>query len=406
MKIDEAYHTLMKRYLWLVLVCIQPIFPQPLFAEEVLPKKTEVQWDAVSQTVEQIIGQQEVAGVQVLIQHQGQLVYNQAFGYRDIASKAPLQTDSVYRFYSMTKPITSVAVMMLVEEGKIDLHAPVAKYLPELKGLTIHKAKRKGEQTITVHQLLTHTAGMTYGFFGNTSVDKMYQRVQPLYSTSNDEMLTKLAPLPLLYPPGTRWHYSISIDVLGVLVERVSGQSLGDFFQERIFTPLEMKDTTFQLRSNQIDRFTTVYTKRLKVVDAYNQSYFASPNRMESGGGGLLSTGADYVNFCEMLINLGEWDGTRLLKPETVVQMTQNQLPKDVLAYGWFGFGYGFKVQIQDWGDKGHIGEYGWAGAASTHFWISPNDDLIVIALSQEEPFNERLVKALKPVVYETLRSQ
>ena len=395
---------MMKRYLWFVLVCIQPIFSQPLFAEEVLPKKTEIQWDAVSQTVEQIIGQQEVAGVQVLIQHQGQLVYNQAFGYRDIASKAPLQTDSVYRFYSMTKPITSVAVMMLVEEGKIDLHAPVAKYLPELKGLTIHKEKRKGEQTITVHQLLTHTAGMTYGFFGNTSVDKMYQRIQPLYSTSNDEMLNKLAPLPLLYPPGTRWHYSISIDVLGVLVERVSGQSLGEFFQERIFTPLEMKDTTFQLRSNQVDRFTTVYTRRLKVVDAYDQSYFASPNRMESGGGGLLSTGADYLNFCEMLINHGEWNGTRLLKSETVLEMTQNQLPKDVLAYGWFGFGYGFKVQVQDWGDKGHIGEYGWAGAASTHFWISPNDDLIVIALSQEEPFNERLVKVLKPVVYDILK--
>ena len=376
-------------------------FSQPSFADEVLPvnKSVELFPTLLSRSLSKVGG-----GVQVLIQHQGQLVYNQAFGYRDIASKAPLQTDSVYRFYSMTKPITSVAVMMLVEEGKIDLQAPIANYLPELKGLTIHKAKRKGEQTITVHQLLTHTAGMTYGFFGNTSVDKMYQRVQPLYSTSNEEMLAKLAPLPLLYPPGERWHYSISIDVLGVLVERISGQSLGDFFQERIFIPLEMNDTTFHLRSDQIDRFTTVYTRRLKVLDAYNQSFFATPNRMESGGGGLLSTGRTY--FCEMLINLGEWNGTRLLKSETVVQMTQNQLPKGVLAYGWFGFGYGFKVQIQDWGDKGHIGEYGWAGAASTHFWISPKDDLIVIALSQEEPFNERLVKALKPVVYKTLSSQ
>ncbi len=394
----------MRRVLLLLLFWVVfPIVIQPSFAEEPSPRHSSDSWQPISESVEEILAQKKVAGVQVLVQHKGETVYNQAFGYRDIESKSSLQTDSLYRFYSMTKPITSVAVMMLVEEGKIDLQAPVSKYLPELKGLMIHKAKRKGTQTVTVHQLLTHTSGMTYGFFGNTPVDKMYRRVQPLYSSSNSEMMTKLAPLPLLHEPGTQWHYSIATDVLGALVERVSGQSLGAFFQERIFTPLEMVDTTFQLRPDQVDRFTTSYTKRLKVVDSYNQSTFALPNRMESGGGGLLSTGEDYLHFCQMLLNLGEWSGKRLLKAETVVQMTQNQLPEGVLAYGWFGFGDGFQVQLQDWGSKGHVGEYGWGGAASTHFWISPTDDLIVIALSQEQPFNNQLKKDLKPVVYDIL---
>lgn len=391
----------MRPIVWLLWFWIAlPNVIRPSMAEESSSKDSN-SWRSISSTVEEILSQKQEAGIQVLVQHKGKTVYNQAFGYRDIESKAPLQTDSVYRFYSMTKPLTSVAVMMLVEEGMLDLQSPVAKYLPELKGLTIHKAKRKGAQKVTVHQLLTHTSGMTYGFFGNTPVDQMYQRVQPLYSSSNSEMMTKLAPLPLLYEPGTQWHYSISTDVLGALVERVSGQSLGEFFQERIFTPLEMSDTTFQLRPAQVERFTTSYTKRLKVVDAYNQSTFSLPNRMESGGGGLLSTGEDYLHFCQMLLNLGEWNGKRLLKAETVEQMTQNQLPDGVLAYGWFGFGYGFQVQLQDWGSKAHVGEYGWGGAASTHFWISPADDLIVIALSQRQPFSNQLKEVLKPVVYD-----
>ena len=392
----------MRRVLWLLWCCVVlTISIQPSLAEQSSSKHSKNSWLSISESVDEILVQKQVAGVQVVVQHKGETVYNQAFGYRDIESTSSLQTDSVYRFYSMTKPITSVAVMMLVEEGMIDLQAPVSNYLPELKGLTIHKAKRKGTQKVTVHHLLTHTSGMTYGFFGNTPVDKMYRRVQPLYSSSNSEMMTKLAPLPLLYEPGERWHYSIATDVLGALVERVSGKSLGEFLQERIFTPLEMVDTTFQLRPEQVDRFTTSYTKRLKVVDAYNQSTFAMPNRMESGGGGLLSTGEDYLHFCQMLLNLGEWNGKRLLKAETVVQMTQNQLPEGVLAYGWFGFGYGFQVQLQDWGAKGHVGEYGWGGAASTHFWISPIDELIVIALSQEQPFNNQLKEVLKPVVYD-----
>ena len=397
---------MINRCVWLALMCVQILNIRPVLAEESVVQQSEGLWIPVSETVERMLDEKKVAGVQVVIQYKGDLVYNQAFGYRDIASKSPLQTDSIYRFYSMTKPITSVAVMQLVEEGKIDLHVPVAQYLPELKDLTIHKAKHKGSQTVTVHQLLTHTAGMTYGFFGNTAVDKMYRKTQPLYSASNDEMMRKLAPMPLLYEPGTRWHYSISIDVLGALVERVSGQSLGDYFQEHIFIPLDMTDTTFQLQPNQVDRFTTSYTKRLKVVDAHDQSKFARPNRMESGGGGLLSTGEDYLHFCQMLLNLGEWNGVRILKSETVAQMINNQLPDGVLAYGWFGFGYGFQVQLSDWGSKGHVGEYGWAGAASTHFWISPKDDLIVIALSQEQPFTNRLKAELKPVVYDILKTQ
>ena len=396
---------MMKWYAWLFVICVQVMHVQIVFAEDSTPQHSVNRWDVVSETLNGILKQGEVAGIQVVIQHKGKTVYNQAVGYRDIGSQSLLQTDSIYRIYSMTKPITSVAIMMLVEEGKIDLHAPVAKYLPELKGLTIHNAKHKGTQTVTVHQLLTHTSGMTYGFFGDTDVDKMYQRVQPLYSVSNNAMMAKLAPLPLLYEPGTRWNYSISIDVLGALIERVSGQSLGAFFEERILEPLEMKDTTFRLKPNQVKRFTTSYTTRLKVADAYNYSTFANPYRWESGGGGLLSTGEDYLHFCQMLLNLGEWNGRRLLKSETVLQMTQNQLPEGILAYGWFGFGYGFAVQIHDWESKGHVGEYWWSGIASTHFWISPTDELIVIALSQEEPFNNRLKDILKPLIYDILET-
>jgi CubicO group peptidase (beta-lactamase class C family) len=327
----------------------------------------------------------------------------------DMEAKKPVKQNTIFRFYSMTKPVTSVAAMMLYEEGKLKLDDPVSKYIPEFKGLKVYAKTGKHteqEREMSIRDLFRHTSGLTYGFFGNTPVDKMYRARSVFdWNSSLQDMIDKLSEIPLLHQPSTKWHYSVSTDVLGYIVEKVSGQSLDKFFKTRIFKPLKMKDTAFHVPAKKVERFAVCYGPNLsgglRIVDDPNKSRYLKKPSILSGGGGLVSTARDYLRFCQMLLNKGQLDGKRLLRPETVEMMTKNQLPDSVKRGKDGGFGLGFSVRLKD--GKFPKGEYGWGGAASTHFWISPKHDLIVIALSQYMPFSGRLENTIKPLVYDSI---
>lgn len=360
----------------------------------------------IGPVVQKMIDAKEIAGAVVMVSHQKKIVHFNAQGLRDLEEQLPMEKDTLFRIYSMTKPITTVAAMMLYEQGRFKLGDSVAQYLPEFKGVKVYKDGKEvaAKNKMTIKQLMTHTAGFTYGYFGKTAVDVMYKKDHPHWRRNNEEMSQKLASYPLLYEPGTVWHYSLATDVLGALVERVSGQSLAVFFEQHIFKPLQMNDTAFYVPKPKVQRFASVYGKQLKLSDKYSQSNYNKKGRLQSGGGGLVSTASDYMNFCQMLLNEGDFQGTRLLKKESIKAMIQNQLPPPMKTYEHFGFGLGFLIQIQDGGSKGHLGEYSWNGIASTHFWISPKDQLIVIALSQRRPLSMNLKNRLKPVVYDALK--
>ena len=365
-----------------------------------------LQIPSVSLAAQTMVDSKSIAGAVVLVSHKGDILHLSSHGLRDVKEQLPMEQDTIFRIYSMTKPVTTVAAMILYEEGKLGLDDPIEQYVPEFKDIEVYR-KRKTipvNRKPTIRDLMRHTAGLTYGFFSNTPVDNMYKKNHPLFSESSAVMIDKLTQYPLLHQPGEKWHYSMATDVLGYVVEQVSGKSLGAFMQERIFDPLKMSDTAFHVQKSKIERFSSSYGPNLKLVEAYQGSPFLDPNRFQSGGGGLVSTAADYLKFSQMMLNKGELEGARILKSSSVEEMTKNQLADGDLAYGILGFGLGVSVQLYDWGDKGHIGEYGWSGAASTHFWVSPKDELVVIALSQHQPFNNKLKKAILPVVYEGLK--
>jgi CubicO group peptidase (beta-lactamase class C family) len=363
----------------------------------------------VKPAVQALVDTEKIAGASVIVARKGKVVLFETFGMMDIEAKKSMEKDTIFRFYSMTKPITSVAVMMLYEEGKLNLDDPVSKYVPEFKGLKVYDESGKHieqEREMSIRDLLRHTSGLTYGFFGNTPVDKMYMAKSVFdWDSSLQDMINKLSEIPLLYQPGTKWHYSVSTDVLGYIVEKISGQSLDKFFNQRIFKPLKMKDTAFYVPANKVERFAACYgpklTGGLRIVDDPAKSRYLKKRSLLSGGGGLVSTAQDYLRFCQMMLNKGELDGKRLLRPETVEMMTTNQLPDSVRRDEDGGFGLGFSVRLND--GEFPKGEYGWGGAASTHFWISPKHDLIVIALSQYQPYSARLENTVKPIVYDSI---
>ncbi|NQU25365.1 MAG: beta-lactamase family protein [Candidatus Nealsonbacteria bacterium] len=381
--------------------------------------------ERVGPVVQKFIDDEQVAGAVTIVARRGKVAQFEAYGMMDIDTKKPMQKDTIFRIYSMSKPITSVAVMMLYEEGKLKLDDPASKFLPELKGLKVAEDPGADEITkvapkreMTVRDLLRHTSGLTYGLFGNTAVDKLYRQagVAGRGDGNLQEFVEKLGKIPLVYQPGAKWNYSVSTDVLGRLVEVVSGRPFDKFLAERIFRPLGMEDTGFYVPADKLDRFATNYgpklTGGLTVRDAPATSRFAKAPKFFSGGGGLVSTAADYMRFCLMLSGKGQFAGKRLLKTETVELMTRNHLPKEVMpiAFGpakrlGVGFGLGFSVRVRQtvWESASRVGEYGWGGAASTHFWISPRDELVVVALTQYMPFSDRVERAVKPVVYEAI---
>jgi CubicO group peptidase (beta-lactamase class C family) len=376
---------------------------------------SQAKLELVNARVQRLVDEQKLAGAITVVARRGEVVHFETFGLRDIGAKKAMERDTIMRFYSMTKPITSVAAMILYDEGKFQLDDPVAKHIPELKGLKVYKESEDGEagyvepnRAVTVRDLMRHTSGFTYGIFSNTPVDKMYRQKQIFGSRDLQEMVKRLGEIPLLFEPGTRWHYSVSTDVLGYLVERLSGWKLDAFFKERIFEPLDMKDTGFYVPEDKASRFSVCYGPKasggLKVTTQFGADRYLVPPTFLSGGGGLVSTARDYMRFCQMLLNKGELDGVRLLTPETVEMMTKNQLPPNVDWGGGNGFGLGFSVQLKPGrAGKARVGEYGWGGAASTHFWISPKDDLAVVALSQYMPFSGQLQDAVKPLIYDAI---
>ena len=293
--------------------------------------------------MQQHIDAGQLVGGMGLVARGDKIVFAKTWGQRDREQQLPMTEDTIFRIYSMTKPITSVAAMTLVEQGKLGLNDPVSKYLPELadrkvlvetkgSGGEITTEQVPAKREITIRDLMRHTSGLTYGFFGNSEVDKLYKNALVLVTDRTlEDTITKLAKIPLKYQPATRWHYSVSTDVLGRVIEVASGQSLADYFAEHIFQPLEMEDTFFTVPQEKLDRLAQMYAPDgnggLKPASPLQSLRFVTPaNRFYSGGGGLCSTSADYLKFCQMLLNGGKLGEHRILKKSSVQQMTKNQL--------------------------------------------------------------------------------
>ena len=394
-------------------------------------KPTDVGLDAdkiqkAHDAVQALIDKKEVAGAVVAVARKGKVVMFDAFGESEAGSGKPMKTDSIVRIYSMTKPITTVAAMILVEEGKIGLDDPVSKFLPEFKNLRVLAGKKDSDETVeakrepTIRDLMRHTAGLTYGFFGNSAIDQEYKKAGIL-STPGDslqDMVAKLGKLPLAFQPGSHWNYSVGVDVLGRVVEVVSGKPLDEFFAERIFKPLDIKDTGFYVPEDKVDRFTASHgmdkeKKTLIANEPAAKSRYLKKPKLLSGGGGCVGTARDYLRFCQMMLNGGELDGVRILKKETVAEMTKNQLEEEAMKAkngghadvgDGFGLGFGVRVGKDDKLVGRAVDEYWWGGAASTHFWISPKQELVVVALEQFMPNRPKLQLAIKPLIYQAVK--
>ncbi|HEY4709255.1 MAG TPA: serine hydrolase domain-containing protein [Candidatus Acidoferrales bacterium] len=382
--------------------------------------------------MQQEVDQKRLAGVVTLLSRHGKVVEFRAYGKKDLASGAPMTTDTIFRAFSMTKVVTGVAMMILYEEGKWHPADPVSKYIPEFAHLKVFKGVDANGKMIledpvhppTMHELMTHTAGFTYGVFGDGPVDKLYQTQGVMQSKSLQEMINKLANIPLLYQPGTRWVYSVSMDIQGYIIEKLSGQSLPDFMHEYIFAPLGMNDTGFFVPRNKWNRFATLYGENDKgelvpspaMAGAGLGDYIAQPT-MPSGGGGMITTAQDYMRFAQMLLNSGELDGVRILAPSTVQLMTSNHLAPNLMT-GEFsigpeairpGMGWGYDCAVfTDPAQADEIvgkGTFFWLGAADTWFWVDPTNDLIFVGMTQHMigP-NQPNVEALsRPTVYQAL---
>ncbi len=364
----------------------------------------------------------ELVGAVSMVARRGKVVHFEKFGTLNKDTGQEMETDSLFRIYSMTKPITTVAAMMLYEEGKLQITDPVEKFLPEFAGVRV-----VGEggnlvaqaRPFTIQMLMTHSAGLTYGVFGDTLVDREYRDAQILGNQDLAEMTTRLGSIPLQFQPGTRFHYGVNTDVLGRVVEVVSGQTLDEFFRERIFAPLEMTDTFFEVPADKRPRFGTNHsydprTQTLVVSDSPATSAFANSVIFYSGGGGLVGTAEDYMRFSQMMLNGGELDGQRILGSKTIEYMTQNHLPGIFRGQGpdsgmnlpgfvsGTGFGLGFAV-VEDpaaVGGVGSKGEYYWGGAAGTMFWIDPVEELIGVVMIQHMNVQVPLRAAFKAVTY------
>ena len=381
----------------------------------------------INQLIERKIKEDKLVGAVTLVARRGKVVHLAVAGQADAEASKPLKTDAIFRIYSMSKPITTVAAMMLLEEGKFQLADPVAMYLPEFKDVMVYGeggALVKPKQPMTIRHLMSHTSGLTYGLFGNTEVDKLYRAANLL---SGDitlaEFTKKLSALPLMFHPGEQWNYGVSTDVLGRLVEVLSGMTLDEFFRQRIFKPLGMSDSGFDVPAAKLERFTTNYqwgmnpfalseaTGKRIVADHPSKSAYARPAKFYSGGGGLVSTAQDYLRFCQMMLNGGALDGVRLLSPKSVQLMTTDHTkharnsPGSVALGKGAGFGLGFQVvtDLADHQRLGSVGTYDWAGAASTSFFIDPQEQLIGIMMTQKFPADFRLMTEFRTAVYQAI---
>ena len=405
--------------------------------------------DRVTDWLNQQVESERLAGASTMICRNGRIGYLESAGQSDLENGKPFDASTIVRIFSMTKPITSVAAMMLYEEGRYQLDDPVAKYLPEFTDTKVWKGEGSLENVedqtspMLVKHLFMHTSGLTYGFMNANVVDQEHrnQKIEfPGTAGTLEELVKRLAGIPLIAQPGTRWNYSVSTDVLGRLVEVWSGLSLEAFFKERILEPLGMHDTGFSVAEGNKDRFASLYSPLsgadmsnvgkksvsdsrqmkpgLKLQEPAATSRYLKPTKLFSGGGGLTGTIGDYARFCQMLLNGGELDGERLLSPITVNYMRSNQLPDNAdmaamgqpvwseTSYDGIGFGLGFAVVIDP--RKASIitsvGEHHWGGAASTFFWIDPQEDLFVVFFTQLMPSSTYPIRReLRTRVYQAI---
>jgi CubicO group peptidase (beta-lactamase class C family) len=383
--------------------------------------------DRVGDYIRNEIATGKIPGAILLIQQHGKPVYFENFGVRDVATALPMTADTIFRIYSMSKPIASVAAMMLVEDGKLSLDDPVARYIPAFANVKVgvEKPDENGKMAlaleplnrpITIEDLLRHTSGLTYGFYGDSAVRKLYAQADLFNGdVDNAEFAERIAALPLAEQPGTLWDYGHSTDVLGRVIEVVSGQSLFQFEKQKLLDPLGMTETAFDVADA---------AKRPRIAEPMPGDHFISPiagirdpmvrRHWESAGAGMVGTIGDYARFAQMLLNGGTLGGRRYLKSETIALMASDHIgPETGIARDYFyfpgatsGFGLGFAVRTSTPPNTSWpIGEYRWDGAAGTFFFIDPKDDMFVIFMVQTPSERGRIQLALKTLIYQALRN-
>ncbi|MGC6566902.1 MAG: serine hydrolase domain-containing protein [Akkermansiaceae bacterium] len=394
------------------------ITPLPIAKPERVGMSSDV-LSGINTAVDGLVKKKQLAGASVLVIRKGQIVYQDEFGYASRAAKTPVTKETLFRIYSMSKGITSAAALMLHDAGKLDINDPVSKHLPEFKNVTVWQ--KNGEPVPanpapTIRDLLRHTAGFSYGWSPHP-VDKKYQKIQVLSrEKSLEDMSKQVSQFPLLYQPGTKWVYGINTDILGRVVEAASGMKFSDYLRQNLFSPLGMTNTSFHVPQAKAKLLSDVYAGKagfLVTAEPAVGSPFLSAPKQESGGGGLVSTINDFGRFLQMIASGGTFQGRTYLKKETVALMTTNQLPKDIPAISLggqdrkgTGFGLGFSVRTgktNGWDKHAPIGEFGWGGMASTHYWVSPKDELVVVTMEQTLPYNSNLEEALKPIIYQAI---
>ena len=396
---------------------------------------SSIQLQRLSQLASKYVGEGRVPGMVNLVMRNGDIVHFEAVGNRGVDDNTPMRLDDLFRIYSMTKPITSVAAMQLYEQGKFQLSDPVTKFVPELQGLNV--LNKDGilspvEREMTMHQLLMHTAGFSYGFHPyRDPVDKLYVAADLVTATNLESFVSKLAELPLRSQPGEIYHYSVAVDVTGLVVERLSGLPLDEYIDTNILKPLQMNDTFFEVPPKKRDRFVQNHFINPETGSLINADYAPAPYgyrkgvalsdyfnvSLISGGAGLVSTALDYARFAEMLRRGGTLDGARILGPKSVAFMTKNHLSEPSMHAAWeqmptpdigrpgFGFGLGFGVvtDAAAIGVLGSDGEYNWGGAAGTIFWVDPTEELVVVSLIQLMQSPWPLRADVKVAVYQAL---
>ena len=370
----------------------------------------------VNEIMQGYVDDGKMVGGIAIVARKGKICFFESYGLADQENDRPMEKDSILRIYSMTKSITTAAALMLCEQGKLHVDDPVCKYIPELAFAQIvtDDGNRPAQNEMTIADLMRHTSGLTYGGSKNEAHNLLHKKHDPTNrNITLSEMPARLKEVKLAFEPSTAWEYGISTDVLGRVIEVASGKSLDEFLKERLFVPLDMRDTGFHVPLEKLSRFAACYEPQddgFKLMKEENENYLQPP-AFKSGGGGLVSTARDYMRFLMMIQQGGQLSGRRYLKPETVAIMTTNQTPVEA---GWVqfgevregvGFGFGFNVRdkMSAWDPDGRVGEYGWGGAASTHYWVSPKDDLIVITLEQIRPYRWLTEFGLKKVIYDAI---
>lgn len=390
---------------------------------------TSKQLAALGPTLQQYVDKGHFVGLVSLIAHQGEIVHLRKFGKRDLSTGEPMTADTIFRIYSMTKPLTSTATMILVQQGKLNLDDPVSKYIPEMGNVEVFVADTDegmisipAQSPITIRQLLTHTSGLTAEIMGESSVHKRYKQIARFgYNGDLKQYVNELSEIPLIAQPGMRFNYSMSMEVLGRVIEVISGQTLDAFVKTNITKPLGMHDTDYYVPQEKLHRFADNYrigaSGRLELYDDNMTGYWSGKKpKLLVAGAGMVSTPTDYFRFCQMILNEGHLNRqVRLLTPATVQMMKQNQLPEHIpylesLNVKGVGFGFGFGI-VQDpiaHGETGSVGEMYWGGSASTTFWIDPQEQIIGIVMAQvypPSPVLGELRQKVKTIVYDALKN-